>query len=331
MEQTKEDLDKESRRIRWKEYYEKNKERLREKGKAYHFANRATILQKLKEYHKRPEAIARAKESYSSEEYKAKKRAYARRYRKRPEVIARIASKKMEIVAYKKEYYLKNKDYIRKKAHNHYHLNAELILIKNKEYRGRPDVKKRVRFRQIKYMSRPSVKERAREFQAKYCNGEMATKRILEIEKNLDLIKEIYSGRNVDAQGVAEILGTSGSVVLAVLRRNGVPIKSKAFSSKKCVVCSNGLKVRSNFERSVAEWLINQNLTFVYEPLIRYGENNWLHPDFYVEDKNLYVECAGLMDKEWYRRSIERKKNIYSELNLSVAFIDSPSKISEVV
>jgi hypothetical protein len=300
---------------------EENKERIRAKKKItsieYRRKNRQKHIDCMREYHKRPYVIVKEKEYRASPEnkkkrklayieYRAKNRdklnEHNRLWRQKPEVkeanrkYMRVYEQKPECKEQKRNYRIKNK---------------EKICEHNRLWRQKPENKRR-----------------AKDFGQKYRLGEIITPRILEIEKSLSLIREMYIEKNYDTNNIAKKFHTSSSVILAVLRRNNIPIKPKIFCNKRAIPCSNGLLVKSNSERIIVEILLQKNIPFIYEPnlpTIRFI------PDFYIPEKDLYVEYAGLTDKDWYNEQLEKKKETYEKLNINAVFINKPEQITDVL
>lgn len=201
-------------------------------------------------------------------------------------------------------------------------------LMWHKKHRERPDIKEKHRLLDaIRYTTH---KKEYQERGQKYRMGEITTPTIIKAEKNLSLIKEMYIEKNYDSISIAKKLKVSQDTIFAILRRNNISIKPKIFSNTKTLACSNGLLVKSNCERRIVEFLIKKNINFIYEPTIKYNGKTYF-PDFYLLEKDLYIEYAGLTDKDWYNEQLEKKKQAYQELNLKVIFITKPEQICGVV
>lgn len=324
MNKTKEEI-KLEKHLYWIKYYEKNKDKLLIRSRERRIQNRQKYIEYMREYHKRDYVIAKEKEYYQKPEYKQHKREYSKEYSRRSEIKPK---RKEYLKKYRPLYHQKNKEKICKKSHDYYWANREEVLSKNKDYRNCPEVKKMYQDTTKIYREKPNNKQRAKDLGKKYRLGELITPRILEIEKSLSLIKELYLEENYDASSIAKKFNTSNSVIFAVLRRNNIPIKPKIFCNKRVIPCSNGLLVKSNSERVIVEILLQKGIDFVYEPHL---QNIRFIPDFFLPEKDLFVEFAGLTDKGWYNEQLEKKKKAYQEQNINVAFITKPEQIIEVL
>ena len=104
------------------------------------------------------------------------------------------------------------------------------------------------------------------------------------------------------------------------------------FKKGKKYKCKSGIYVRSQAERTIADFLFDNKITFIYEPEIKYGEYNLLtsklegkiiHPDFLIPGptyfkgkllQNVYIEFWG-MDNDDYNESKEYKIEVYEKHN----------------
>jgi len=251
--------------------------------------------------------------------------------------------KKQKKIEYDRGHYQKNKDDIQeqhkiyykkhKKAHSmrrrKYYLTNRIRLLEwHKKYRQEPRNKLKDKNRNI---VRYSIhKKEWQDRDKKYRFGEIITPSVIKAEKKLSFIKKMYAKRNYDTKSIAKKIGVTQNTIFAVLRKNNIPIKPKAFHNQKLLPCSNGLLVRSNGERIIVEYLIAKRINFEYELPIKYGHKTY-HPDFYIAEKDLYVEFAGLFNVAWYKEQLEKKKRAYKELNMNAIFITKPEQICEVI
>ena len=60
--------------------------------------------------------------------------------------------------------------------------------------------------------------------------------------------------------------------------------------------------VRSTWEEQVAKWLKSKHFTYHYEPRVFNTSAGYYRPDFYLPDKNLYIEVKG----RWYPKAKEK-------------------------
>lgn len=84
-------------------------------------------------------------------------------------------------------------------------------------------------------------------------------------------------------------------------------VRTKSF---KCAVCNgmllnNGKIVKSNLEKIIGNWLIDNNIKFQYEK--RLSNKSQHKTDFYLSELNIYLEVAGYIDEV----EIEKNLNVY--------------------
>ena len=295
-----------------------------------------------------------AKLQASKRDWARNKRATDPEFRKKEcEIQKKYASKpenKEEIKTRTRLHRQKNHSRIQKHFHEWYMNNRDELIAKDRLRRSTPKFQQR----QQDYNRQPDVilrkqaykqSEKGRQNDKQYYEnnktkwtlrskkmiaGKIPTKSVLELEKSLPLIKELYYNKNYDALSIAKHFKTSQSIVLAVLRRNNLSVKPKAFHNQACLECSNGLMVKSNSERRIVEFLLNMGVSFVYEKPIKYGKTTFF-PDFYIPEKDVFVEFAGLMGIAWYEAQLEKKKLAMAELNKNYIIITKPEQIAEVL
>lgn len=272
----------------------------REIARKYYPKHKDKINQQKRERRKRPEI-------------KQKEKEYAKEYHARPEVKEKT-----------KRYLAKPKVIARRKILNRKYQQNPLNKEKRKIYSAKPEIKEKRKENARKYNQTKKVKMRHK----KYCDFEIKTPLIIKIKQRLPMIRKLYTKENHSAISIAKKLKTSPNLIIGILRKNGIEIKPKIFCNKRTIPCSNGLLVKSNYERIIAETLLQENMPFIYEPRL---SNSRFIPDFYLPEKDLYVEYAGLTDKEWYNKQLEKKKQTYQELNIKAIFITKPEQIIEII
>jgi hypothetical protein len=82
----------------------------------------------------------------------------------------------------------------------------------------------------------------------------------------------------------------------------------------------------SNEEKLVAEYFARKNIKFYVHPLVKVPKkwfifdvpfkNISLHPDFFLPEYGIYVECWGMINDEKYRENFKKKKKAYEENNI---------------
>jgi len=80
-------------------------------------------------------------------------------------------------------------------------------------------------------------------------------------------------------------------------------------------------KFKSNGERTIAKFLNQYGISFVYETDIYLTEGNkryiW-HPDFYLPGYNTIIEYFGMRGENNYDNGIRRKKKLYYQNNYNL-------------
>jgi hypothetical protein len=71
----------------------------------------------------------------------------------------------------------------------------------------------------------------------------------------------------------------------------------------------NGIYVRSKIEKIIADFLHDEHIRFVYEPVLRVNGARY-RPDFYLPHHGLYYEHFGMQTPD-YRAAAEAKKAAY--------------------
>ena len=109
----------------------------------------------------------------------------------------------------------------------------------------------------------------------------------------------------------------------------------KKYDNQKIYKCNNGIYVRSQGERTIADFLYNNNIPFEYEIKLKYGEYNidtkeitgkFIVPDFFIKGPinfnniclhNIYIEFWGRSDKK-YLETKEHKIKVYKAHNYTL-------------
>ena len=90
-----------------------------------------------------------------------------------------------------------------------------------------------------------------------------------------------------------------------------------------CIIpTKSGIKVQSQGEKKIADWLYNHNIDFLYDtPMKVPGCRLPLRPDFYLKKHRTVIEFFGLMDNSNYANKSTKKIGTYWQLNLKVLSI----------
>jgi hypothetical protein len=73
--------------------------------------------------------------------------------------------------------------------------------------------------------------------------------------------------------------------------------------------------VKSKFERSMANYLFNRGIDYVYEPKLRLGKKLF-KPDFYLSENKIYIECWGMNNMALYMKRRVYKEKVYNFYNI---------------
>lgn len=92
--------------------------------------------------------------------------------------------------------------------------------------------------------------------------------------------------------------------------------EGKTISTKK-----EGLFVRSKSEAVIANFLYDQDLKFQYEPELIIGDIK-LHPDFYLNDWDIFIEYFGIRESRIYRNNCKRKIDLYVQHDIKVIVLE---------
>lgn len=88
---------------------------------------------------------------------------------------------------------------------------------------------------------------------------------------------------------------------------------------------NSGIKVRSRYEKTCADYLFENKIVFQYEPLLLLGGRQF-RPDFYLPEHNLFIEICGYNHMPFYRDRVAEKRRVYERHKLNVIFIRATSQ-----
>ena len=94
----------------------------------------------------------------------------------------------------------------------------------------------------------------------------------------------------------------------------------------------SGVKVRSKYEKTCADFLHASGIEFQFEPLMLL-KGRQFRPDFYLPEYNLFLEICGYGHMPYYRSRMRHKQRLYDELGLRSAFIhyDGKGSLEELI
>lgn len=90
-----------------------------------------------------------------------------------------------------------------------------------------------------------------------------------------------------------------------------------------CIISTkSGIKVQSQGEKKIADWLYDHNIEFLYDtPMKAPGWRLPLRPDFYLKKYKTIIEFFGLIDDFNYASKSTKKIGTYWQMNLGVLSI----------
>lgn len=85
----------------------------------------------------------------------------------------------------------------------------------------------------------------------------------------------------------------------------------------------------------IGNTLTSLKMQYEYEPIIELKEKT-LNPDFYIPEKNIYIEYYGMRSVDSYDQKYRKKKLIYKKRNLKVISlfpqnIKNPKKLRKLL
>lgn len=114
------------------------------------------------------------------------------------------------------------------------------------------------------------------------------------------------------------------SIDLRITNCNSIQILDEYGNKTKKT--KDGRFVRSLSEKIILDYFFDNYIRVVYEKTIPYtnekGEEKELHPDFYLQDYDLYLEFNGLTDKQYLKKK-EYVNKIYAEKNYKVEILET--------
>ena len=144
----------------------------------------------------------------------------------------------------------------------------------------------------------------------------------------LGVLGAVLSGGNLIILGLSGLLILGGLLVVIVaeivgwLQSHGIFRPPKTYGG--LVTTRRGETVRSNSERTIADYFHQNNLRYVYEQdaVNRWNNRRISRPDFYLPDYGIYVEYWGMLGaddprvRSRYERSMKWKMAQYHRNNI---------------
>lgn len=134
-------------------------------------------------------------------------------------------------------------------------------------------------------------------------------------DETFDLEKAVADYESgLNAVEVGEKQGVSSNMVLTRLREAGVEIRDGGWPRK--VDTKRGEKVRSYYEKQVADWMFTHGIDYEYEPE-GFGPYT---PDFVVD--GTVVEMWGVTDSPGYDERRRTKEKFYASRNITLISVE---------
>ncbi len=117
---------------------------------------------------------------------------------------------------------------------------------------------------------------------------------------NKEELYDLYYNQHLTTIQIATKYQVAHSTVWENLKRLNIPIKPRI--GKHEFIPELNHFSRSSWEKSTALWLKKKHYTYFYEPKVFNTANGYYRPDFYLPDRNIYIEVKG----RWYRDAKEK-------------------------
>ena len=121
-------------------------------------------------------------------------------------------------------------------------------------------------------------------------------------------LKKLVLNEKLTQLEIAEIANTSSEVIATRMKKLGLPVLNKRYGSHKRVICNDGHKADSQYERKVDDWLSGQNIPHEIHQKIIIGRN--FTADFKVG--KFYIEVLGLWGEKDYEKKFDNKLTNFS-------------------
>lgn len=96
------------------------------------------------------------------------------------------------------------------------------------------------------------------------------------------------------------------------MKKIGFYEKGKVYATKK-----PGIRVRSKGEQQIANFLFEQEIEYLYEPLFLFGDIH-IHPDFYLYEYGVFIEYFGVENNIEYDKYKKLKLELYEKIGIKV-------------
>ncbi|RKZ32792.1 hypothetical protein DRQ33_05265 [bacterium] len=96
----------------------------------------------------------------------------------------------------------------------------------------------------------------------------------------------------------------------------------------------SGIKVQSNGEKRIANWLYDRNIQFIYDKPLYGVLLGGYRPDFRIKrsrGKDIIIEYWGRMDLKKYRIKRRKKKKFYMKKGFILISIEPHQKVEKIL
>ncbi len=116
-------------------------------------------------------------------------------------------------------------------------------------------------------------------------------------------LKELYINKGLSTIELGILYDVSAGVISNLLKKHKIELRRPKYGYNKLLLCKDGHKVKSNFERTVCDWLYFNGTEHEYEP--RISRDRYFKADFKIG--RFYIEILGMMEIPAYRNKFEEK------------------------
>lgn len=89
-------------------------------------------------------------------------------------------------------------------------------------------------------------------------------------------------------------------------------------TQSKVFITAKGEIVKSRAEKEIADFLYTQKIVYQYEKPRTIASGKVIHPDFYLEEYDVYIEYFGMLGDKKYNFTIALKEDTFEKENMRV-------------
>jgi len=125
----------------------------------------------------------------------------------------------------------------------------------------------------------------------------------LHVELTEEKLIELYVNQGLSTVELGIWYDVSATVISNLLKKFKIERRRPKYGYNKPLVCNDTHRVKSNFERTVDDWLYFNGIEHEYEP--RISTDRYFKADFKIG--RFYIEILGMMEIPEYRAKFEAK------------------------